>query len=333
MIIKEAFLESEYNRINDFLSVFSLRLDNDVNKSFYIEDNEKIIGTISCADYIIKCLAVDSSYQSENIASSLVNHIMAYLNSKSIYSYQVFTKPTYINIFKSLGFRQIIQTDKVVMLESGIDSIDDVILKLKKQLEIRFSTLNEESDLSAVVLNANPITNGHMHLIETASRNHKMVVVFVVEENKSEFAFEQRLAMVYLATKRFENVYVLPSTKYIVSSLTFPSYFLKEDEVYIEHANIDALIFKNYFIKNLHIKKRYIGTESKEKMIFYNNTLKNILNDKVVEINRLEQDNNIVSASHVRNLFKENKLDEALKYIPREIHLIVKSIVQDKYGK
>ena len=66
MNIKEAFLIEEFNNIKSFLQKFSLRLDDDVTKTFYIEEDEKIIGTISCAGYIIKCLAVDPFYQSEN---------------------------------------------------------------------------------------------------------------------------------------------------------------------------------------------------------------------------------------------------------------------------
>ena len=60
MIIKEAFLQEELERIKIFLNKFSLKLDPNLTKTFYIEnDNNEIIGTISCQDYIIKDLAVD----------------------------------------------------------------------------------------------------------------------------------------------------------------------------------------------------------------------------------------------------------------------------------
>ena len=124
-----------------------------------------------------------------------------------------------------------------------------------------------------------------------------------------------------------------PSTKYIVSSLTFPTYFLKDgNEVNEEHAKIDALIFKEYFMKKLFIKKRYLGEESNPKMINYNNTLKEILKDKVVIIPRLCEDSQAVSASRVRSLIEQNKVDEALAYIPKENALIFRSIVRAKYG-
>ena len=333
MIIKEAYLKEELNNIKLFLEKFSLKLDNDVTKTFYIEDNDKIIGTISCADYIIKSLAVEPSYQSENLAGKLVNEMINYFAVNGIYSYQVFTKPIYKHIFISLGFKEIVSTDKVIMLEGGTGSIDNELDKIKKQLDNRFAILDESSDLAALVINGNPLTIGHVHLIEQASINHQLVVVFIVEENKSEFSFQERLSMAYLATKRLGNVCVIPSTKYIVSSLTFPTYFLKGiDEVNKEHAFIDALIFKNYFMKKLFIKKRYVGAESSDKMINYNNTLKEVLKDSLVEIPRLEENNNIVSASMVRKLLKEQKFEEALQYIPRENALIFYSIIRQKYG-
>ena len=255
MIIKEVFLKEELENIKKFLEKFSLKLDSDITKTFYIEDDDKIIGTISCANYIIKDLAVDPSYQSENLASKLVNEMINYFRQNKIYSYQVFTKPEYKNIFISLGFKELAKTSKVIMLEGGNGSIDEELDKIKKQLDMRFAVLDESSDLAALVINGNPLTIGHVHLIEEASLKHNLVVVFIVEENKSEFTFQERLSMAYLATRRLSNVCVLPSTKYVVSSLTFPTYFLKDsNEVNIENAQIDALIFKNYFMKKLFIE-------------------------------------------------------------------------------
>ena len=132
---------------------------------------------------------------------------------------------------------------------------------------------------------------------------------------------------------RLGNVCVVPSSKYIVSSSTFPSYFLKdENEVIEQYSKIDALIFKEYFIKNLYIKKRYVGTETVNKMVNYNNVLKETLKDKLVIINRLTENDEVISASKVRQLLKENKYDEALYYVPREIAFILRSVASSKYG-
>jgi len=281
----------------------------------------------------VKDLAVDETYQSENLASLLVNEILNYFRSNNIYNYQVFTKPKYKNIFISLGFKKIVETDKVIMLEGGVTFINDKLKEINKILNNKFGEINQNTDLGCVVINGNPITNGHMHIIEEASRNHKLVVLFVVEEDKSEFTFEERFSFAYLSTMRLGNVCVIPSSKYIVSSSTFPSYFLKDEtEVSEQYSKIDALIFKEYFMKQLFIKKRYVGTETISKMVNYNNILKETLQDKLVIMERLQENNEVISASKVRSLLKENKIEEALLYVPREISFILRSVASSKYG-
>lgn len=334
MIIKEAFLKEELVKIEIFLNKFSLKLDPNLTKTLYIEnDNEQVIGTISCQEYIIKDLAVDENYQSENLASLLVNEMLAHFRINNIHNYQVFTKPIYKNIFLSLGFKEIVQTDKVIMLEGGVNFIGDKIKEIKNIINNRFGEINETSDIGCVVINGNPITNGHMHLIEEASKNHNMVILFVVEEDKSIFKFEERFSMAYLSTTRLGNVCVVPSSKYIVSSSTFPSYFLKdENEVSEQYSIIDALIFKEYFINHLYIKKRYVGAETVTKMVKYNNILKEILQEKLVIIDRLKENDEVISASKVRMLLQNNKIEETLEYVPREISFILRSIARERYG-
>ena len=323
MVIKEAYLLEEYEAIKKFLATFDLKLDENLTKTIYVEDNDKIVGTISCEKYIIKCLAVDPTYQSENLASTLVNEIIQYFRNNNIFNYQVFTKPMYKYVFMSMGFRKLVETDKVIMLEGGVSTINDELEKIKRQIGYQFGPIHEESDLAALVINGNPLTNGHVYLIEEASKRHQFVVVFIVEENKSEFTFEERFSMAYLATRRLGNVCVLPSTKYIVSQLTFPNYFLKDaDEINEQYSKVDALIFRDFFMKKLFIKKRYIGTEKSNKMQAYNSSLKEILGDKVEIIERITEDGDVISASRVRSLLKEGKLDEAVKYIHRENYII-----------
>lgn len=331
MIIKEVLLTEEKERVTEFLLKFDLKFDKDITKTFYVEEDDSIVGTISVANYIIKDLAVLDKYQGENIASSLINHVIKYFSNNSIYNYQVFSKPKYKSLFENMNFKMLVETEKLIMLEGGITDIDETLEKIKKLLEVRFTPINENSDIASVVINGNPITIGHEYLVSEASLNHNIVIVFIVEEDKSEFTFIERLSMAFLAFHKFSNVYVIPSTKYIVSSLTFPNYFLKETDISEEMAKVDALIFKKYFQKKLFIKKRYIGSESTKKMENYNNELKEILGDTIKIVERLEIDRVRVSASAVRNLIKEGKTKEALKYIPRECHMIVKSVITNRY--
>ena len=333
MEIKEAILDIEIEQVKIFLASFGLRYEKDIDKTLYIEENGNIIATISKAKDIIKCLAISSNYQSENLSSVLVSKILEKMHEENIYSYMVFTKAIYENTFINLGFKKLVNTSNTVMLEGGVDSIEDAIKKMKVKINAEYGTITDDIKVGSIVMNANPVTLGHQYLIEQSIKENDLTLVFVVEEDNQEFDFQSRYGLVYLTCKKYENVVVLPASKYIVSKKTFPTYFLKEDIVDKEISLVDGLIFKNYFMKHLKIDRRYVGSEVKEKMNDYNMTLKEILEDKLILLERISLDDQVVSASHVRELLKEGSIEKALTYIPRECHSIFKMIAYGKYGK
>lgn len=320
-MILEALLPEELNRINLFLKENGLILDNNVDKTLYIEENNQIIATISKERFIIKCIAIDKNHRGENLLNTLVSEIINYIIYEGYNYYQVFTKIEYSEIFNSLGFLEIVRTSNTIVLESKGNNINDYLTDLKKRLAIY------TSDIAGIVLNANPFTLGHYHLVEQASINHDHVIVFILEEDKSMYSFKERYSLAYIALSNLKNVTILPSSNYIVSSLTFPTYFLKSEEIInSEYAKIDALIFKNYFMKELNIKCRYVGEEVNTIMVQYNNTLKEVLGDKLIIIPRL----NKISASIVREYVKNNQIEEAIKYIPLSIATLFEDISKEK---
>ena len=333
MEIKEAILDIEIEQVKIFLASFGLRYEKDIDKTLYIEENGNIIATISKSKDIIKCLAISSNYQSENLSSVLVSKILEKMHEENIYSYMVFTKAIYENTFINLGFKKLVNTSNTVMLEGGVDSIEDAIKKMKVKINAEYGTITDDIKVGSIVMNANPVTLGHQYLIEQSIKENDLTLVFVVEEDNQEFDFQSRYGLVYLTCKKYENVVVLPASKYIVSKNTFPTYFLKEDIVDKEISLVDGLIFKNYFMKHLKIDRRYVGSEVKEKMNDYNMTLKEILEDKLILLDRISLDGQVVSASHVRELLKEGSIEKALTYIPRECHSIFKMIAYGKYCK
>ena len=333
MEIKEAILDIELSQVKDFLASFGLRYESDIDKTLYIEENGKIIATISKSKDIIKCLAISSSYQSENLSSVLISKILEKMREENIFSYMVFTKAVYENTFINLGFKKLVSTSNTVMLEGGVDSIHDAINKMKIKINAEYGVISENTNVGAIVMNANPVTLGHQYLIEQSVVENDLTLVFVVEEDNQEFDFQSRYSLVYLTCKKYENVVVLPASKYIVSKATFPTYFLKEDLVDQEVTLIDGLIFKNHFMKELNIKKRYVGSEVKEKMNDYNLTLKSILDESLVLVDRIDLNGEIISASHVRTLLKEQKIQEALSFIPKECQSVFKLLAYGKYCK
>ncbi|MDO5088206.1 MAG: adenylyltransferase/cytidyltransferase family protein, partial [Leptotrichiaceae bacterium] len=172
-----------------------------------------------------------------------------------------------------------------------------------------------------IVMNCNPFTSGHRYLIENAAENNSEVVIFVLEEDKSLFPFEVRMELVRKGTSDLKNVKVIPSTKYIISSATFPSYFLKDkNSMLTEYAKLDSEIIGAKFCSLLNINRRYLGEEpSDEVTAVYNSTVSEILPKygvEVVIIPRKSIEGKIISASSVRNFLKEGKMEEIKKMVP-----------------
>lgn len=335
MIIKEALIPVEKERISAFLDGCGLKYESDADRTLYIEEGEKIVATVSACKYIIKCLAVDPNFRSENFASQLVGEIIKRFHDEGIYYYQVFTKPEYINLFMSLGFRPLVQTEKVVVLEGGEGTIYDAISAMKVQMKYTLGgdSVQRDSDIGCVVINGNPFTNGHLKLVEYAAARHKFVLVFVLEEEGSYFTFKERFTMAYLATKPYGNVLPLPSSKYIISKATFPGYFLKTvDDTTAQYAKYDALIFLNYFIPQLNISKRYVGEEVSGYMRLYNQTLAEVLGNKLEVVERFTEDGEIISASKFRSLIKDGKRAEAFQIIPKANYAVVNAMLSSKNG-
>ena len=336
--MKEAYLPYEYDQIKNLLEENELVLDKDIDKTFYLDtETNEIIGTVSVYKNIIKDIAVKKSHMSLGYFDTLISEVINYFYQNNIYHIMVYTKVKYSNHFKSAGFKEISKTDTSILLEFGTPLIDDVISKYKEAIERKFNINIYNEDIASIVVNANPITNGHMYLIEKAASAHKYVIVFVVEEDKSYLTFKERMSLVYLSCMHLPNVAIVPSTEYIVSSATFPGYFLKdESDKHREWAKIDSQIFRDYFMKKLNISKRYVGSETKGYMQMYNQTLSEVINNnldnnelKLEIIERFEG----ISASNVRNLIAEGNITEALKDIPNSAKALFLGVLENKNKK
>lgn len=198
--------------------------------------------------------------------------------------------------------------------------VEDLV-RYTEKINKEISNCNlQEVNVGAVVVNCNPFTKGHRYLMETAASKVDVLLVFVVEEDKSEFPFSDRFEMVKLGTEDLKNVYVFPSGKHIVSIYTWPEYFFREKKkAVVVDASEDLGIFARYIAPALNIKTRFIGTEPLDKVTaVYNQSQKELLpryGIKVVEIERLKNEEGYISAKKVRQSIKEGKsiyLDELL---------------------
>ena len=159
-------------------------------------------------------------------------------------------------MFVPLGFSVVAAAKPyTALLEWGRFGITEYCRSIKAQAGIVCG------NASAIVMNCNPFTLGHRYLIETAAAQSSRVYVFAVQEDISVFPFDERLRLIREGTAHLSNVTVIPGGRYIVSSLTFPSYFTKDTQLAAAQCAIDVEIFLKHIVPTLGIKRRYIGTE------------------------------------------------------------------------
>ncbi len=309
--IKEVVLDQERELLIAFLNEYDLEYEYDITYSILVYDEDQLIATASLANNIMKCFLVTKEYTNQKFTNLMFSHLVNFLARKNIFHYFVYTTPDNEEIFTSLNMKTIVMTMNTVLLEGG-DEITNVLKRLKKE----YNLSNHKK--AAVIINANPMTLGHLYLIETTAKENKEVLVFVVSEDLSSFPFVDRFAIIKAATKHLKNVTVLPTLSYLVSKITFPKYFLKEDQlIKDEQTLVDVLVYKQYYEKIFNIVIRYLGEEpfsfNTDK---YNKVLKTYLGNHIKIIKRRKVNQEIVSASLVRKLLKENNLQEIKKYVP-----------------
>ncbi|WP_010295120.1 [citrate (pro-3S)-lyase] ligase [Clostridium senegalense] len=312
-IKKEIYREE----VETFLNKFDLELDKDVDYTVVIRVDGEIKATCSKGGSIFKCFAVDDDLRGEGVSATLLNAVNDKLFEEGKYHSFIFTKPNNVAIFSGLGYKLIEEVEKVALLENGVYNINSCLNKIGDKYDLKNNIKK-----AALVMNCNPFTLGHLYLVEKAASENEEVIVFVVEEDKSLFPFKVRYDLVKKGCAHLKNVKVIPGGEYIISSATFPSYFIrKKDEVLKAYTNLDAKIFGKYFCKEFNINKRYVGEEPYCVVTkSYNDTLKEILPTfltDVIEVKRKAEDEIPISASRVRELIREGKMDEIEKIVPK----------------
>lgn len=309
--IKEVVLDEEKVILTTFLKKYDLDYELDIDYSILVYYQDSLIATASLANNVMKCFLVARDFIGQNVTGVMFSHLVNVLNQKGISHYFVFTTPNNKKVFKSLNMKVLVTTMNTVLLEGG-DDIHNVLGNLKKEYNIG------DGRKSCVIINANPMTLGHMFLIETAAKECDELLVFVVSEDLSSFPFEDRFEIIKEATKELSNVTVLPTLSYLVSKITFPKYFLKEDQlIQDEQTLVDVIIYKEYYTKIFKIRRRYLGEEPLSfNTSKYNKVLKDHLGDNLKIIKRKKVGSKVISASLVRKLIKANKIEKIKKYVP-----------------
>jgi [citrate (pro-3S)-lyase] ligase len=211
---------------------------------------------------------------------------------------------------------------KILPLEEYFDPIVQSPEFAKYIDELRSISKQTGGSVGSIVMNCNPFTKGHRFLIETCAAKVGLLYIFVVEEDRSDFPFEDRIKLVRAGTADLDNVEVLPSGNFIISTLTFPEYFEKGDiqEATIDPSN-DVELYGKHIAPALDINKRFVGEEPLDRITLqYNETMKKILPAFGIEVEvipRIEHEGAPISASRVRKLLADKDFASIAEIVPQ----------------
>ena len=307
-------LQGQKKRLwQEFLAKAGLEADENLQATVLVWEDGQIIATGSRQDHILKCIAVDDQHQGEGLTGTLLTQLRQDAFANGYSHLFLYTKPKNKWMFSSLFFYPIAQTTDVLLMENKEHGIRDFLATLPDG--------QATGTVGAAVMNCNPFTKGHRYLIETAAKECDHVYIFVLSEDKSEFSAADRMNMVKLGTADLPNVTVLPTGPYLISSATFPTYFLKDrEQAGTVQCMLDIDIFCKYYAPKFSITRRYVGTEPLSPMTNqYNTALLAALPEKgiaVRQIPRLEQEDTPVSASAVRAAMAAGEKEKLRRLVP-----------------
>lgn len=293
----------------------------DYTVGLYDEDYN-LAATGSCFGNTLRCLAVDNRHQGEGLLNQVISHLIDYQYRRGILNLFLYTKCNTALFFKDLGFYEIARVEgKVVFMENRKGGFERYLERLLAETEKSGLT---GARVGAVVMNANPFTLGHQYLVETAAADCDVLHLFVVSEDASLVPFAVREQLVKEGTAHLNNVVYHRTESYMISNATFPSYFLKDkDTVIRSHAVLDITIFEK-IAKTLGIRVRYVGEEPFSAVTgIYNQVMAEQLAAAgltLTVIPRKESDGTAISASKVRQLIKENRMEEMHGLVPESTY-------------
>lgn len=311
----------------DFLAKHHLTFEDDIEVAFGVFDSDENLTGCGCgAGNLLKCFAVDESLRGQNALGSLVSRLVDNRFQNGHYDLFVMTRPKNKTLFTSCGFYPLAETDSVLMLENKKNGLE----KFYKRMIPSGAELSPHSltgGVGCIVMNCNPFTKGHQALINHAAAHCDLLHIFVVQENRSAFPFDVRLRLVKEGTAHLPNVRVYPSGPYMISSATFPTYFLKEgeDAAAIQSA-LDITLFASRIAPIFGITKRFAGEEPLDPVTGkYNQAMMDLLPNHGITFIKIDRvmaedsngSNEVISASRVRKLLKEQGVcDEVLSLVP-----------------
>ena len=311
-------------RLKSFLHSCGLDYDAGVDFTCALEEDGEIIATASLDGATLKCIAVSPMHQGEDLTANLITEIRREAFARGYDHLMLFTKPGNQMLFQPFGFYPVMRTADCLLMESRRDGLASYLNGFERI---------EGDRIGAIIANCNPFTLGHRYLIEEAAKQCDQLHLFILSENKSAFPPDVRMELAAKGCADLTNVHIHPTGPYLVSSATFPSYFIK-DKARVDgiFCDLDIRIFAEKIAPALGITRRFVGTEPHCPVTrFYNEQLKARLPEygiELIEIPRREENGTAISASRVRALLEENNLGQIRPLVPETTFAYLKNLKQ-----
>lgn len=277
------------------------------------DENYKVIGTGSCFGNTLRCFAVSSDHQGEGLLNQIITHLIEVQYARGNLHLFLYTKVKSAKFFGDLGFYEIARVDgTLVFMENRKSGFPGFLKALEKT--------KKDGVSAALVMNANPFTLGHQYLVETVAKNCDTLHLFVLSEDASLVPFAVRKRLVQEGVAHIPNVVLHDSGPYIISSATFPSYFLKDEAAVIDgHARLDLAVFTK-IAQALNVTDRYVGEEPTSQVTgLYNKIMAQELPKAGIQchiIPRKEAAGKAISASTVRVALQNGDWDALKTLVP-----------------
>lgn len=308
------------NQMDKLLKQEGIQRDRNLDYSCGLfDENEQLVATGNCFGNTIRCLAVASERQGEGLLNQIISHLIDIQAQRGNTHLFLYTKWKNTCFFKDLGFYEIARLDgQMVFMENRRDGFQQYCTNLKKKYV-------QAEQIAAVVMNANPFTLGHRYLIQQASKENDVVHLFLLSEEAGPIPYAIRRKLVEEGIADLPNIVIHESGSYIISSSTFPSYFLKDsDTVICTQAVLDLTIFSK-IAQCLGIQRRYVGEETTSRVTtLYNEVMTAHLPEYGIQccvIPRLQVDGKPISASTVRQAIHDGMLDAIQEMVPQSTYL------------
>lgn len=309
----------DQEQLDRLLTAEGIRRDGSLDYSCGIfGEDEGLIATGSCFGNTLRCLAVARAHQGEGLLNRIIGHLIEVQMERGNTHLFLYTKPDAARFMADLGFYEIARVGReLVFMENRRTGFRNYCAALEKKRV-------EADRVAAVVMNANPFTLGHRYLIEQASRENDAVHLFLLSEEAGPIPHAVRRRLVEEGIRDLPNVILHESGPYIISSATFPSYFLKDGDAVIRtQANLDLTVFAR-IARCLGIQRRYVGEETTSHVTgLYNEIMSARLPELGIEcriVPRLRAGGRVISASTVRQAIHDGNPETIRDLVPESTY-------------